>query len=386
LALKAGAKVLWKADIGYGYSNVVIQAGRLYAMGAVPRKGVVFSCLDAATGAVLWQQSFDQGGLYDNPDPHATPVIDGERVYGITLKGVLYCLQSGDGQVLWTRNLAIDFKREGWSYGWVASPVVAGNLLLVSNDERGIALNKTNGQTAWETTRDPGALGKGAHYGAVATPVVANLKGTDCVLFLNRWTLTVADLATGKAMRSYVHNEQDYHLIQDPIVSGDRVFLEQSFRCDMLKCSETALTNIWSGTQIRNSMFNPVLVDGNLYGSHWDPEQDGGAVNYDWNTTRKIRMPLRCLDWNTGEVVWEHDLTGGVSVTAVDGKLILLDLNGMLRIAKASPAGYEELAVADVLQGEKYGVRIFPTPPAFCDGRIYCRNFNNALICIDVSR
>jgi hypothetical protein len=73
-------------------------------------------------------------------------------------------------------------------------------------------------------------------------------------------------------------------------------------------------------------------------------------------------------------------------VIVVDGKLILLDLKGTLRIAKASPAGYEELAAADILQGEKYVQRIFPTPPVFCDGRIYCRNYNNALVCIDVSK
>jgi outer membrane protein assembly factor BamB len=58
----AALKVLWKAEIGYGYSNVVIQDGRVYAMGAVPRKGLVFTCLDAVTGTVLWQQSHDQGG------------------------------------------------------------------------------------------------------------------------------------------------------------------------------------------------------------------------------------------------------------------------------------------------------------------------------------
>ena len=53
-ALKGGAKVAWKVDIGFGYSDVVIEDGRLYTMGLVKGKWT-FHCLDAASGKQIWQ-------------------------------------------------------------------------------------------------------------------------------------------------------------------------------------------------------------------------------------------------------------------------------------------------------------------------------------------
>ena len=46
---EGGAKVVWMADIGFGYSDVVIEAGRLYTMGLVNAKWT-FLCLDAGNG------------------------------------------------------------------------------------------------------------------------------------------------------------------------------------------------------------------------------------------------------------------------------------------------------------------------------------------------
>lgn len=56
-----------------------------------------------------------------------------------------------------------------------------------------------------------------------------------------------------------------------------------------------------------------------------------------------------------------------------------------LRIVKASPVGYEALAVADVLQGAKRP-RLLPIHPVLCNSRIYCRNYAGDLVCIDVSK
>ncbi len=81
----------------------------------------------------------------------------------------------------------------------------------------------------------------------------------------------------------------------------------------------------------------------------------------------------------------ETKIAGGVSLIAADGKLIMLELDGTLRIAKASPVSYEELATADVLQGAKRP-RLFPIHPVLCNGRIYCRNYAGDLVCIDVSK
>lgn len=380
-ALAGGAKVLWNVNIGYGYSNVVIGNCRLYSLGQA-REGTAFTCLDAATGAVIWKTVIPQD-RFDNPEPHATPVLDGERVYGLGKKGELYCLQSSDGKVLWTRNLDVDLALKGSFYGFVASPVVAGDLVLINASRKGIALNKNTGDLVWETPEEHQSSGKGAEWGSVATPVVGTLNGTMCGLFVDTHALVAVELATGKTLWSWPHGDSA-HPTQDPIVFENSVFLEVTFTCAQLTCFPQRTVVRWSGSPLANSLFNPVLMDGYLYGTCWNPTIHGGETDYQWEGLRKKSLPFRCVDWNTGNIVWEKSDMGGVSVTAAGGKLIMLDLSGTLRIAEATPSGYKELAAADVLRGAKRP-RTFPTPPAFCDGRIYCRNYAGDLVCVDVS-
>jgi outer membrane protein assembly factor BamB len=74
-----------------------------------------------------------------------------------------------------------------------------------------------------------------------------------------------------------------------------------------------------------------------------------------------------------------------VFATAVDGKLAALELDGTLHIAQVTPSGWQELSTADVLGGAQKVVRRFACAPILCSGRIYCRNWEGDLICIDVS-
>jgi hypothetical protein len=94
-------------------------------------------------------------------------------------------------------------------------------------------------------------------------------------------------------------------------------------------------------------------------------------------------MPVRCIQRATGKVMWESEGMKSATITASDGKLILLEHTGTLRIAEASPEGYHEIASADVLKGEKRPRR-FVTAPVLCGGLIYCRNFAGDLVCVDV--
>jgi hypothetical protein len=84
--------------------------------------------------------------------------------------------------------------------------------------------------------------------------------------------------------------------------------------------------------------------------------------------------------------MWVQELNGvPISLMAADGKLIILEADGTLRIAEATPTGYKEISSGDVLEGERK-LRQFWTPPVLCNGKIYCRNFAGDLVCIDVSK
>ena len=66
------------------------------------------------------------------------------------------------------------------------------------------------------------------------------------------------------------------------------------------------------------------------------------------------------------------------SLMLADGKLIILSERGRLVIAEASPDGFKELASAQILTGKCW------TVPVLANGRIYARNADGQLVCVDV--
>lgn len=59
--------------------------------------------------------------------------------------------------------------------------------------------------------------------------------------------------------------------------------------------------------------------------------------------------------------MWVQELNGvPISLMAADGKLIILEADGTLRIAEATSSAYEELSSGDVLEGECNFHRLSP--------------------------
>ena len=369
-ALEGGAKVAWKVDVGFGYSDVVIQDGRLYTMGLVNAKWT-FLCLDAGSGKVIWQQSFDSV-----QEPMSTPCVDGDRVYGLGKDGTIMCLRTSDGSQLWRRSLKDDFAASMPSYGWASSPVVDGKLLLLSAGFAGLALDKVTGELAWTSKRMSGEYASG--YGCYTTPVVCDYDGKRCGLFYGWSSFSAADLATGQRLWTVPHNDE--HPVSDPIVSGNRIFLSRP-RAQVLEMAADAPKAIWMNSEIISGSFTLVLVDGCVYGSH------KGVVTYPdlaWDLYSAAAVPIRCVELATGKLMWESaQKMQFTTACAAAGKLILLELGGTLHIIEASPAAYREISSADVLGGAKRPRR-FAVPPVLCGGRIYCRNYAGDLVCIDV--
>jgi outer membrane protein assembly factor BamB len=371
-ALKGGAKVLWNVDIGVGYSNIVIQDNRLYAMGK-DRKTLDFAvtCLDTANGKVIWKNT----KLRAVGEVKSTPVVDGDKVYGLGSDGALFCLRASDGEVVWQKNLEKDFGVAAWSYGWASSPVIEGGALLLNANSAGMALKKETGDLLWLS----GAYDVYGPQSSYATPVVLGSPGARNALFYGPEQLSEVDIATGKVLWQYPHEAQ-LEVVADPVVSGDQVFYATLEGCGVLERVEGSLAVMWKGGLLKGGIYSYVAVNGYLYGTDWASLIN----NWDWAAVARANWPIRCVELKTGKELWNVTMKP-VALMAADGKLIMLELNGTLHIAKATPEGFTELSSADVLGGANKS-RIFPTAPVLCGGRIYCRNYAGDLICIDVSK
>jgi outer membrane protein assembly factor BamB len=377
----AKPKVLWKEDVGFGYSNIAIQAGRLYATGDDGAGRFLVTCLDAATGVRRWRQVLK---LDIRPEPESTPAVDGDRVYVMTRLGTLLCLRTGDGSTVWQHTLGKDIEMFPLDYGFATSPLVGGNFVLVNVNLAGVALDKMSGKVVWNSGIDiPNSkVASGTFTHSYASPILADLYGKRVAIFLALTALSGVDVSTGEVLWSVAHGSRGSELTGDPVFNGTSVFYttDHSENCQ-LDVSAVPLRVVWSNKSLMDGDTSPVAIGGYLYGQSWM----GALPSWAWETLRRVKdWPLCCLDAATGAVAWSKPM-GYVQLSAAGGYLLLLDLDGTLSTVEATPSAYRPVSSGDVLRGAKRP-RLFATPPVLCNGKISCRNYAGDLVSIDVSK
>ena len=366
-----GPKVLWKTSIGTGFASMAVSNGRVYATGNINDNDILY-CFDAETGEEIWKKSYPcplykkshEGG------PCATPTVDGNAVYTFSKDGDAIRFNAATGQKVWHKNLNKELGLKHPTWYFASSPFVidpsnagsgskpaVGGMVILNAGTYGIALDKADGSVIWKN-------GNGACGYATAVPyTVGNQK---CVAMPVSREIVGLVAATGKIIWKLPWKTSYDINAADPIISGDTVFISSGYNkgCALLKIDGGSITELWRNKNMRNQVNSSVLWKGHIYG--FDGQVGGGGK-------------LTCLNYQTAEVKWSQRGMGTGSLMLADGKLIILGERGKLVIAEASPEGFRELASAQILTGKCW------TVPVLANGKIYARNANGQLVCIDVS-
>jgi outer membrane protein assembly factor BamB len=353
-----GLKILWQRDIGYGFSNVVIKDGRLYAMGKQKSNNIVL-CLNSETGEEIWQHSFNS-----SREPQCTPVTDGKVVVALGYRGELLCLNAEDGTLRWNWHLIDDLGAEKLQYGFGASPIVDGDLLILNVNTAGMALDIDTGEMLWTSERH-----KNTDWGYYATPVIYDRDGQRCALLFNATGLVSVEVQTGRKL--WAHKRfRSAHSSADPVFFEDRAFIsigEGAAKGALLDIAGDEAVELWDSENLRNGFSSSVYLDGYLYGA------DGGLAD--------ISSSLRCIDAETSDLVWEKQMEIATLISA-NGKLIVLEQHGMLHVVEATPTAFVE--ISSVKLPIPTVLSKWWTPPVLYRGKVYCRNEWGDLICLDV--
>lgn len=356
-----GPKVAWRANTGLGFSSFVVSGGKLLTTGHDGRaKGQdTVWCFHAGTGKLAWQHSYPAplGNKYFEGGTTGTPTVDGERVYHLSRQGDFFCIETATGKVAYQRQLATELGVEVPEWGFASSPLVEGRLVILNVGSHGLALDKATGKVVWQNGKGPAAY---------ATAMPFDLDGVRCVALLTHRECVAVEVATGKVRWSRKFTSSYDTNAGAPLVHDGAVLLS----------GENALAvklNLRDGTPVAGwkpetwTQFNAgVVLGGHLYTFH-------GQAG------KPAEGELRCLDWQTGATKWAQKGMGVGSLTAADGKLIVLSETGELLVVAAQPQKFEALARAQVL-GKKCW-----TVPVLANGRIYVRNTPGDLLCLDVS-
>lgn len=354
-----GLNVAWKQTIGQGYSSVSVtdkQAITMYTDGSSD----IIASFDAESGRPLWQ--YKMGPMYvgqngSHNGPSSTPVIDGNRIFGLERKGKLFSLDAKTGKKVWTRQLVEkDYATEP-NHGFTTAPIVYQDVLIVEigalNGQAIAGFNKNTGERLWTNGNDQ------IDY---HSPIFADFGGKTQVIAAGRQYLYGLDPQTGKQLWEFHHQGNNGSI--NPIKVGtDRLLVQASSReASLLEIKSYegsfAVTEVWKSSDIKRSFNVPVYHEGHFY------SYSGRFMN--------------CVSEKTGETVWKSRPPGDGFIILVDDHLVILTKQGSLHIAEASPVGYNEKANLKLFEDLAW------SPPSFANGKIYARSLAE-IASIDIS-
>ena len=365
---KDGPKLVWmNKDVGLGYSGYSIVGDTLYTMGA--RDAVEFViAVNVKNGKEKW--SAEAGPLLTNgwgDGPRSTPTVSGDRVYAMSGKGHLTCLNAADGKQIWKATMEeIGGKVPGW--GYTESVLVDGDLVICTpGGAQGAiaAFDKNTGKKVWQSTAwtDP------AQYSSV---IAADHNGARQLIQLTMQSVGAVNAKDGSLLWK-VPFPGKTAVIPTPIFHDGHVFVAAGYGVGgkLIKIGEGNKAedlNPEPNPNMINHHGGVVLVNGNLYGF----SEKGG-----WT----------CLDFKTGAVKWQENaaLKKG-AIHYADGKLYLLEENtGTVALIDASPDGWKEYGrftlTPQTTQRNPKG-KVW-THPVVANGKLFLRD-QELLFCFDV--
>lgn len=358
-----GPAVVWKKDVGEGFSSPVVAQGRLILFHRVANKEVV-EALDAATGRPIW--SFDYPTQYRDDfgfdeGPRAAPAVAAGRVYTFGAEGVLHCLDFATGKKIWSVDTHRQFQVRKGFFGAAGAPLVDGERVLMNVGGAAgglVAFDAATGKTLWTST---------AQEASYSSPVVATIRGARHALFLTRAGFADVDPATGKLRYELPWRARMQASVNaaTPLVIDDQVFLSASYGTGaiLLQIAADGLKKVWaSDDAMTNHYATSVYKDGILYGFHGRQEQGPS---------------LRAIELKTGKVRWDMDGFRAGTITLAGDRLLIMRESGELVVAAASPAAFQQISSAKVLPP------VVRSYPAIADGRMYVRN-EKTLICLNL--
>lgn len=153
-SLDPESNLVWRTEVPAGYSSPVVAGKNLFLTGATKTKLVVL-CLDSGTGEMRWTKELDYDGsrVGMNSPAAPTPATDGTIVVVLFHHLGLIAYDTA-GKELWRQPLgAINIP-----HGLSTSPLLAGDLVVLQVDQdRGaylVAFDKKTGQQRWRTERE----------------------------------------------------------------------------------------------------------------------------------------------------------------------------------------------------------------------------------------
>jgi outer membrane protein assembly factor BamB len=258
---------LWKVKTGTGDATPILVGKKIF-LNTRQEGAEVILCLDAATGKEIWTNKFPvpaaTGPAGSHPGPRSTPAFANGKVVTFGISGVLSCLDAATGKVLWRRENPTDAIPQFYTG---MSPLIADGMCIaqVGTKDNGaiIAIDLKSGKERWKYT------GEGPAY---ASPSIMTVNKTKLLILFTEKSLMALSLQGGKLVWQIpAPDQQRFYNCVSPYIDGNKIYYTGqgtgTRALEVVKEQNGFKTkDLWNNPAVGAKWNTPVLKNGYLYG------------------------------------------------------------------------------------------------------------------------
>ncbi len=313
-----GPKKLWSNDgVFSGYSSPAMGEEYIYVTGR--KDSLEYLSALNYDGSMVWQVEFGKAWDRSFPETRTTPTVYNGKVYMISGQGEVACHDAKTGKKIWYVNASEEHSGIFNIYGPSESPLIVDNKVFYSPagyETTTIALDAESGKLVWKSAPIPDSS-------AYVSPLYVNHNGRDMLVNITANWAHGIDPANGSFLWKfdYINRETRQSVrgmiitnCNTPIYSEGKVLLNKGYDHPTIQLSLNEDGNDvsinWSSWDFDTHMGGNVLIDGSLYGSNWINNSNGNWL---------------CVDWESGETLWEEKWNNKGQVIYADGLLYIYE-------------------------------------------------------------
>ncbi|HEX6740049.1 MAG TPA: PQQ-binding-like beta-propeller repeat protein, partial [Vicinamibacteria bacterium] len=295
------------------------------------------------------------------PGPYAMPQVVGGRVVAVGGAGQIHSLDKATGRPVWSHDLYQEFDATRLPFGYSSHPLPYKDTLIClsggaarwfgfGRGRAAVAFRQADGAVAWTNL---------AFTNAHSSPLLVDVGGEPQVVALTADEVIGFSPEDGTVRWRHPHRTNNGLAISTPVWAGGNILFVSSAYGTGARALEltrsggaTTVKELWSSPRLQLH-FGSAVRDGDYV--YLSSGHSGPAF-------------ITAVELRTGRIAWQSRDFAKAQLLRADGKLIVLDEDGTLGLASATPERFQ------VLSRVALAKHLAWTAPTLVGTRLYLRD------------